>query len=324
MDLGSPIHIDEPEELRPLAQSFNDMRERLRAALAEINQFTHDLETKVEERSRQLRLTEQKLIQSDRLASLGQLSASMAHEINNPISGVLNLSMLLQRIVHDDGIPPGRIDEVRGYLRQISDETTRVGRIVTDLLAFSRRPTPRRVEADLNEVVRATSGVVAHKLELLHVSADLQLAADLPHLECDDSQMQQVILNLVMNAAEAMPGGGVVVVRTEVETHTDSIWLEVEDRGTGIPEAHLRRIFDPFFTTKGEGKGVGLGLSVVYGIVQGHAGSIDVTSRIGGGTRFVLRFPRRAAAEGVATTGAGFASSAPGAAAATRAGNGES
>ena len=145
MELDKPIgSIGSSEELDELARSFDIMRERLRTAMSEINQFTQKLETKVEERTQQLKAAHQKLLQSDRLASLGQLSASVAHEINNPIAGVLNLSMLMQRMLKDDGIPPNRLEEFRKYLGQVTNETARVGRIVSDLLAFSRRSKPQR------------------------------------------------------------------------------------------------------------------------------------------------------------------------------------
>src|SRR5262249_39728456 len=149
MELDQPLDIrGGSEELDELARSFDVMRERLRTALAEINQFTQKLETKVEERTEQLKAAQKKLVQSDRLAPLGQLSASVAHEINNPISGVLNLAMLLQRMLKENGVPPERLPEFRKYLAQVINETGRVGRIVSDLLAFSRRGKPQRAPAD--------------------------------------------------------------------------------------------------------------------------------------------------------------------------------
>ena len=291
MDLDQRIEVEAPGELRELEESFNDMRERLRQAVNDLNRFAHELEQKVEERSRQLSVAQHKLIQSDRLASLGQLSASVAHEINNPISGVLNLSMLLRRILQEDGIPPGRVEEFRRYLTQISEETARVGRIVTDLLAFSRRPSPQSSSSDLNKLVEKTLALLAHKLELGNAHVELQLGAELPPVACDASQIQQVVINLVMNAAEAMPGGGKIYVRTRLEAQEDMAVFEVADTGVGIPAKNLSRIFDPFFTTKGEGKGVGLGLSVVYGIVEAHGGSIDVTSQLEQGTTFTVFLP---------------------------------
>jgi C4-dicarboxylate-specific signal transduction histidine kinase len=235
----------------------------------------------------------QKLFQSDRLASLGQLAASVAHEINNPIAGVLNLSMLIERILKEDGIPPERVEEVRRYLVQISSETTRVGRIVGDLLAFSRRSSPQRMPADLNEIIRRTVSIIDHKLKLANVELELQLDEILPKIKCDNSQIQQVIVNLVMNASEATHNrvNGNVTVRTAANTNRESIRFEVKDNGDGIPKENLAKIYDPFFTTKGEGKGVGLGLAVVYGIVESHGGDIEVDTKVGEGTIFRVDLP---------------------------------
>jgi signal transduction histidine kinase len=256
-------------------------------------QFTQRLETKVEERTAQLRAAERKLMQADRLASLGELAASVAHEINNPVSGVLNLSMLMQRILKEDGIPSGRVAEFRRYLGQVASETSRVGRIVSDLLSFSRRSKPQETEADLNAIVRTTVSLVTHKLQLANVQLDLDLPDDLPRVHCDASQMQQVVINLVLNAAEAIKGGGTVSVRTRPEgtPKPSGVVLEVRDTGSGIPRELLGKIFDPFFTTKEEGKGVGLGLAVVYGIVEAHGGEIEVESRIGEGSLFRVSLP---------------------------------
>ncbi len=294
MELDQPIDIiNASEELDELARSFNTMRERLRQALTEINQFTQKLETKVAERTQELRNAHQKLRQSDRLASLGQLAASVAHEINNPISGVLNLSMLMQRILKDDGIPPERVPEFRKYLSQVASETSRVGRIVSDLLAFSRRSKLQRVAADLNKIVAATISLVSYKLKTANVDVDLDLAKDLPPVACDSSQIQQVVLNLVLNGAEASQSRAErrLAIRTRVDGDGSVVELSVEDNGEGIRPDNLSRIFDPFFTTKPEGKGVGLGLAVSYGIVEAHGGDIAVKSRPGEGTVFTVTLP---------------------------------
>jgi two-component system NtrC family sensor kinase len=293
MQLDKPIEINSSEELGELAHSFNIMRERLIQAMAEINQFTQNLETKVEERTEQLKTAHRKLLQTDRMASLGQLAASVAHEINNPISGVLNLSMLMQRILKDDGIPPNRIEDFRKYLTQVVNETTRVGRIVTDLLSFSRRSKPQSIRADLNAIVKTTLSLISHKVKLANVEMDLDLQRDLPYLRCDTSQMQQVVLNLVMNAAEATHknGRGKVWVGTRADHREKMVILEVRDNGEGIPRENMSKIFDPFFTTKEEGKGVGLGLAVVYGIIEAHQGDIEVKSKLGEGTVFKVILP---------------------------------
>ena len=290
--LDQPIRIDTSQELSELARSFNVMREHLQASQKENEQFTQRLEAMVEERTAQLKEAHQKLLQTDRLASLGQLAASVAHEINNPISGVLNLSMLLQRIVdRSEQVPPERLPEFRRYLGQVVAETSRVGRIVADLLAFSRRSRRPDTLASINEIVENTVTLVSHKLELGGVRLTLDLGQGIPALRCDPSQMQQVVMNLLLNAAEATPSGGTVTVATSLEAATGRLVLEVSDTGAGMPPAIIDKIFDPFFTTKEEGKGVGLGLAVVYGIVQSHGGEIEVRSTVGSGTTFRVLLP---------------------------------
>jgi two-component system NtrC family sensor kinase len=294
MALDRPISIRHGSvEMDALVHSFNVMRERLQGAMGEINEFTQSLERKVAERTQQLKSAQQKLLHADRLASLGQLAASVAHEINNPISGVLNLSMLMQRILKDDGIPPERLGDFRRYLGQVSNETTRVGRIVSDLLAFSRRSKPQRTSADLNKIIRTTVTLASHKLKLSEAKAELRLAEDLPLVNCDASQIQQVVLNLVMNAGEAIQakGGGTVRITTRMAPEGGAVELIVADNGEGIPPQNLEKIFDPFFTSKPEGKGVGLGLAVLYGIVKAHDGEVDVESEPGHGATFTVTLP---------------------------------
>lgn len=293
MELEHSIEIKGSRELWSLSASFDQMRLRLRGALAQIGEAAQVLEAKVAERTRQLEQAQRRLMQADRLASLGQLAASVAHEINNPLSGVLNYSALMGRILKDDGIPRERVAEFRGYLERVSEQTGRAGRIVSDLLAFSRRSKPQRAPADLAAIVRTTLALVSHKLKLLNVTAELALDEDLPAVPCDTSQMQQVVLNLVMNAAEATRahGAGRVRVATRRAEDGEGVALEVTDDGEGIPKAALDRIFDPFFTTKDDGKGVGLGLAVVYGIVESHGGKIEVRTREGQGTTFEVTLP---------------------------------
>jgi len=292
MELDKPIEISSSsEELDELARSFDVMRDRLRTALGEINQFTQNLESKVEDRTQQLKAAHQKLLQTDRLASLGQLSASVAHEINNPIAGVLNLSMLLQRMLKDDGIPAGRIEEFRKYLTQVTNETARVGRIVSDLLAFSRRSKPQRAPGDVNKIVKMTLSLIQHKMKLSNVEVATHLAEDLPLVACDQSQMQQVALNLLMNAAEATQGKTERRVKVSTSSGDGMVRLVVADNGEGIPPENLAKIFHPFFTTKPEGKGVGLGLAVTYGIIEAHGGDVEVVSKVGEGTTFTISLP---------------------------------
>lgn len=294
MQLDHPIEIPRrSQELDELVDSFNLMRERLKEAVEELNEMQQSLESKVAERTEQLQAAHRKLLQADRLASLGQLAASVAHEINNPISGVLNLSTLLERLMAKGEFPAGREADFRKYLSQISTETARVGRIVTDLLAFSRRSKPQRVPADLKKLVCSTLGLVSHKLKLINAEVVLDLQEDLPLVECDPSQIQQVILNLILNGAQAMQpkGGGKLTIRTGLLSDRENVELYVADTGEGIAPENLSKIFDPFFTTQAEGKGVGLGLAVLYGIVKAHDGEVEVDSRRNEGTSFSVTLP---------------------------------
>ena len=301
MELDRPITIGAArgsQELDELVDSFNRMRERLKVAVAELNDMQSTLESKVDERTQQLKAAQKKLVQSDRLATLGQLAASVAHEINNPISGVLNLSMLLERLMASGSYPPGREVEFRKYLSLISTETARVGRIVSDLLAFSRRSKPQRAPADLNKLVKTTIGLADHKLRLISAEVVLDLQENLPLVECDSSQIQQVILNLVLNGAQAMQphGGGKLTIRTRLIPQEESVEMCIQDTGEGIAPENLAKIFDPFFTTKAEGKGVGLGLAVLYGIVKAHEGEVEVMSQRNQGTTFTVTLPLKSRA----------------------------
>jgi signal transduction histidine kinase len=204
----------------------------------------------------------------------------------------------MQRILRDDGVPIGRVAEFRSYLERVSEQTARAGRIVSDLLAFSRRSKPHRAPADLGAIAATTVGLVGHKLRLMNVATELKVAPDLPRVPCDASQVQQVVMNLVMNGAEATKsrGSGRVVVDIRPLEDRNAVALRVSDDGEGISEEQLGHVFDPFFTTKEEGKGVGLGLAVVYGIVEAHGGQIDVKSVLGEGTTFEVVLPLSAEA----------------------------
>jgi len=286
----APIEIVADDELGELARSFHSMQERLIASNLQVRDFTETLERRVEERTQRLRDAEKKLIQSDRLASLGQLAASVAHEINNPLSGVINFGRLMQRLTAGGEMPRERMDDFRTYLGHVVNETERCARIVRNLLVFARHSTQAWAPQDLNEIVQRTLSVINHRLELGEVTPKLELAPDLPLLNCDASQMQQIVINLVLNAAESM-AQGCVTIRTRHDGERDSVVLEIGDTGSGIPSENLARIYDPFFSTKGEGQGTGLGLAVVYGIVKAHGGQIDVDTAVGRGTTFSVALP---------------------------------
>ncbi len=314
MNLDRAVGVHTGDEVGELAWSFDLMRSRLSRAVEANFQFTQELEQKVAERTAQLDVSRQNLVRKDRLASLGALSATMAHEINNPVAGVRNVATLMNRLLKDEGLPPEGVAKFRAYLEQVEEETGRVGRIVTDLLSFSRQGQPVREPTDLNAVLQNTLTLLSPRLHQYWIWCKLEADESLPLVPCDKAQIMQVVLNLVMNAAEAMTDGGEIVLRTRYEGSSGP-WVgaggekprdaaessglegdpgivgdrgvavvEVQDCGRGIPEDVQARVFDPFFTTKPEGQGVGLGLAVVYGIVDAHGGTIELRSKPGEGT----------------------------------------
>ncbi len=261
-DLGYRLEVRRKDELGRLAASFNAMTENLQ-------------------------LAKDQLYRSDKLASLGRLAAGVAHEINNPLTGVLSFSsFLLKRS------PEG--SEEREDLETIVRETKRCGTIVKGLLDFSRQVSPRKTRACLNTAVRRAIDIARNQLAVNNISAELDLEPDLPELVADSGQMMQVLLNLVVNAADAIgsEGDGKIRISTaKISLNGEpGVEVRVEDNGPGIAPDLADSVFDPFFTTKGNA-GTGLGLSVVWGIVDEHGGTIRFENNAGGGTIFILQFP---------------------------------
>ena len=259
----------------------------------EEEEITHRLEHMVEERTLQLKETHEKLLHQDKMASLGKLSASVVHEINNPIAGILNLLMLLKRIIEEGPVNKEEIQQFNQYLNLMETETRRIGRIVSNLLAFSRQSKMRVKHVDLNRIIEKTLFLNSNLLKINGIKVEKDLGRDLPDIMGSEDQLQQVFMNLVSNAAEAMdsPEEGVLRVETEHSLKNNSVVARVRDTGMGISKENRAALFEPFFTTKKKGKGVGLGLSVVYGIIEDHKGSINVESEVGRGTTFVVELP---------------------------------
>lgn len=225
---------------------------------------------------------ERRLVQADKLSSIGLLAAGVAHEVNTPLAVISTYAQMLAKQVSGD-------EQKSKLLEKIAKQTFRASEIVNSLLNFSRTSPTDFVEVDLNRVIRETATLVEHQFDKAGVRIRLNLFDGLPAVRGNSSKLQQVFLNLFINARDAMPGGGSLLVRTWAEAGFAHI--EVADTGQGIPAENLARIYDPFFTTKGPKKGTGLGLSITYGIVQEHNGIIEVESAVGHGTRFRLEFP---------------------------------
>jgi C4-dicarboxylate-specific signal transduction histidine kinase len=260
-------------------------------------EITHRLEQMVEDRTRQVKETHEKLLHQDKMSSLGKLSASVVHEINNPIAGILNLILLMQRIAEEETIGQSQIDQFKQYLRLMETETRRTSRIVSNLLAFARQSKMEPKRVSLNRLIEQTLFLNSNLLKIDGVKVENKLDPDIPDLLGSEDQLQQVFMNLVSNATEAMEttGGGVLSIEASHVLSEDSLQINLRDTGPGIPQENIPKLFEPFFTTKKKGKGVGLGLSVAYGIIQEHGGSIYVKSELGEGTTFQVTLPLRSA-----------------------------
>ncbi len=265
-----------------------DITERKR----EEEEITQRLEQMVEERTRQLEETHAKLLHQDKMASLGKLSASVVHEINNPIAGILNLLKLIQRIMDEGSVGEKETEQFKQYIHLMDTETRRISRIVSNLLAFSRQSKVTVGHVNLNRIIEKTLFLNANLLKINNIKVKKALDPDLPDVMGSEDQFQQVLMNLISNAAEAMEGpGGALKISTRHSLSNNSVVVKVQDSGVGISSENQKKLFEPFFTTKKKGKGVGLGLSVVYGIIEAYGGAIQVDSEVGEGTAFSVEIP---------------------------------
>jgi two-component system NtrC family sensor kinase len=270
------------------------MARSLRDADAELRDWSRTLEDRVHQKTRELEQLNAQLVQVEKAASLGRMAATVAHELNNPLSGILTYAKLSARRIGrllPEGAERQRVLE---NLELIQSESMRCGNIVRDLLTYARQGRAEFRPAALHELVDRALKVVAHHIELRGITAERDLALADDHLLCDHEQIVQALIALLINAVEAMTEGGRLTVRTWSDPAAPgAVWLSVADTGVGITPELQARIFDPFFSTKHETKGVGLGLAVVSGIVQRHEGRIEVASSLGRGTAFTITLPRQ-------------------------------
>ena len=287
-NLGCQIQVRSRDEAGELAQSFNDMSNRLQVAQAEITAWARTLEERVEEKTRELKQAHQRMLHVEKMATIGKMAAVVAHEINNPLSGILTYSRLVKRWIEKNTQPSPKQEEMRGSLDLIASESKRCGELVHNLLSFSRVSPINLAWCDLNQVIDRCIRLVQHKLDIGGIQLNLDLAAGLPMAHCDPAQIEQVVLAMVINAIDAMPQEGNLWISTRADG--DSMELVIRDDGIGIPEEHLAHIFEPFYTTKESG-GSGLGLAISQNIVERHGGHIEVKSVVGEGTTFKIVLP---------------------------------
>jgi two-component system NtrC family sensor kinase len=292
-ELDYSLPVASGDELGSLAASFNRMTEQLKKAREENQEWTRTLEARVQEKTGELERAYHHLVQSEKMASLGKLAAVVAHEINNPLAGILTYSKLVSHLV-DKGLDnKERREEAKTDLLEIEGESRRCGTIVKNLLTFARQAPLNPQKNDLAAVVERCLLLVGHQCDLQQVDVESHLDPGMPSIYCDSGQIQQVLLALLMNAVEAMPQGGRLKVEAAYHPERREARIVVSDDGMGIPEDILTHIFEPFFTTKCEGKSVGLGLAIAFGIVQQHGGNIEVSSTPQKGTTFTVTLPEQ-------------------------------
>jgi two-component system NtrC family sensor kinase len=300
-DLDQPIPVRSQDELGQLAESFNAMMQALRGSRVELEQWGHTLEQKVEAATRDLHRAQAEAARGEKLASVGLLAAGIAHELNNPLTGVLTFSSLVRKQM-PDGSPEAE------DLDLVIQETRRCAAIIRRLLDFAREKTPEKNYADLNAVVRKTVLLIEQSAQAAGIDIALDLDERLPLAWIDENLVEQVIMNMLVNAQHAIGSDGRITVRTRLRDAAGSAAdggvtgaaagpgqtmaeIAIADTGCGIPRENLQKIFDPFFTTKGVGKGTGLGLSVSHGTIEAHGGTIEVDSTVGVGSEFRILLP---------------------------------
>ena len=278
-DYSQKVEVSSDDEIGFLANNFNKMVAELVRAHQELKEWAETLERKVEKRTTELKAMQAHLIQSEKLAGVGKLAAGVAHEINNPLTCVLtNSSLLLGDLPPDD---PRRED-----LQTIVDETLRCRKIVKGLLDFARQTKPQKQNLDLNEVVEDVLSLVRNQASFQNIAIRTEMDPNLPSVLADADQMRQVVLNIILNAADAMPQGGALRIHSYFEAKSKQVILRISDTGPGIPVEIQDKLFEPFFTTKRTG--TGLGLAIAYGIMERHKGALKVESSPGHGTTIVV------------------------------------
>jgi two-component system NtrC family sensor kinase len=278
-DYSQKVEVSSEDEIGFLANNFNKMVAELVRAHQELKEWAETLERKVEQRTTELRAMQAHLIQSEKLAGVGKLAAGVAHEINNPLTCVLtNSSLLLEDLPPDD---PRRED-----LQTIVDETLRCRKIVKGLLDFARQTKPQKQNLDLNKVAEDVLSLVKNQASFQNITMRTELDPNLPSVLADADQMRQVVLNIILNAADAMPQGGALRIRSYFESKSNQVILRISDTGPGVPVEIQDKLFEPFFTTKKTG--TGLGLAIAYGIMERHKGALKVESSPGHGTTIVV------------------------------------
>ncbi|MEA2031682.1 MAG: ATP-binding protein [candidate division Zixibacteria bacterium] len=298
-DLTQEVNISQKDEIGHLAKTFNRMIKSLRQSRDEIEEYNRNLEDKIVERTIALKEAQSHLIQSEKMGAIGQLAAGVAHELNNPLGGILGYAQFTLEKMRKESAEEDKNNNIEGYIRYISYIETQVKRckaIVQNLLRFSRSSSTDEVgKVDPNKTVKDTITFVEHQLRMNKIAVKTDLTPEMPEIQANEGQIQQVLTNLIINAMHASSHGSEIAIATSysppVGEFKGTVEFKVSDKGHGISPETMKKIFEPFFTTKEVGKGTGLGLSLSYGIITNHGGEINVDSTVGEGTTFTVILP---------------------------------
>lgn len=291
-NLTHRIQLPRQDELGQLATSFNSMLASLESAQNKLKEWADTLEDQVAVKTGDLEQIQRQMLQIEKITSLGRLSTTVAHELNNPLASILNYAKLLLREMDGQDIPPAVRESMEKDLRFIRDESRRCGEIVKNMLLFAGRSGGTFETIRLREVIEKSLMLLAHRMEMENIEMDLKMDEGNDTITGDPAQLQQAFVALLLNALEAMPDGGVLSLEFLGPPESPTVQCRITDTGVGIPLDELDQVFEPFFSTKTGGKSMGLGLSVVYGIIHRHHGTIDVNVGEHQGTTITISLPR--------------------------------
>ena len=284
------IKPNQLDDMRMVSQAFNDMLDNLHTATTELENWSQQLEYKVQKKSEELGAAQHELMHVERLASLGKLSSSVAHEINNPLSGILIYTKLLYKQLSNPDLFAAKRETMLKHLKLIENETKRCGDIVKGLLDFARKDQNDFEPRHLHEILQETYELMTHPIKMANIRFLIDFTADSDLIYCSPNQIKQACVAILVNASEAVIENGEILIKTK-NADSETIKFEITDNGLGIAAEDIPHIFEPFFSTKQKASGIGLGLAIVHGIIQNHKGKIQVKSALGNGTTISVTLP---------------------------------
>jgi len=289
-DTRMEIRPNQLDDMRMVSMAFNDMLDNLQKATEELQNWSQQLEYKVQKKSEELGAAQNELIHIERIASLGKLSSSVAHEINNPLSWILVYTKLIYKQLSDPELYASKRESMLKHLKLIENETKRCGEIVKGLLDFSRKEQEDFETKHLHKILQETYELMTHPIKIANINFLTNFRARTDLIFCSPNQIKQACVAILVNASEAVLENGEIIISTS-NPDADSVRIDISDNGIGVPEDDIPHIFEPFFSTKQDTSGIGLGLAIVHGIVKSHNGKIEVKSELARGTTISITLP---------------------------------